>query len=42
MRRDIGKLLALVLIMSCVACAGRQKSSKIPGTDQNMITGEEP
>lgn len=41
MRRDIGKLLALVLIISCVACAGRHKSSRTPGIDQNVITGKE-
>lgn len=41
MRPDIRKLLALILVLSCVACAGRQKSSKVPRVDQSIITGEE-
>jgi hypothetical protein len=41
MRRDIGKLLALVLVVSCVSCAGRHNSSKAPGLDKNVVTGEE-
>jgi hypothetical protein len=40
MRRDHRKALALIVVLSCVACAGRQKSSRT-NTNQNVLTGEQ-
>ena len=41
MRRDIGRLIMLALLVLCGACSSGRKSANLPQRDRNVITGEE-
>jgi hypothetical protein len=41
MRRDIGRLIVLAVLVLCGACSSGRKTANLPRRDQNVITGEE-
>lgn len=41
MRRDIGRLIVLAVLVLCGACSSGQKTANLPRRDRNVITGEE-
>jgi hypothetical protein len=40
-RRDVGRLVALAVLVCCAACSSGRKSAGLPQRDRNVITGEE-
>jgi len=41
MRRNVGRLVVLAVLVFCGACSSGRKSASLPQRDRNVITGEE-